>query len=133
MRNIVSHITNPANDKLVIVALDEPGPGGASHVYAISGMDLTGNSAAMSSPEPEDEQAATIIFQCGGIAEHGVNGITQEALLAIVADRLDSFQKGPFPCRENDDALRHVEAALGILHERTLARMARGVEGKTEA
>jgi hypothetical protein len=56
-----------------------------------------------------------IQFQNGPIAEAGVNGITQEVLLAIVADRLRSFQAGPYACQENADALSHVSAAQAVL------------------
>lgn len=130
MREITSHIVNPANDKIKITVLDEPGQGGANHVYGIAGMDLVRNEAAMNTPDDRPEGDMSIIFQCGPIAEHGVNGITQEALLAIVADRLNSFQSGPFACRENEVALEKVQEAMEALQSRTKARMARGVEGK---
>lgn len=55
--------------------------------------------------------------------------VTQEALLAIVIDRLRAFQAGPFKCVENELALQKVEDALWQLQERTKARIARGVEG----
>lgn len=133
MREITSHIVNPANDKIKIMVLDQPGAGGANHVYGLSGMDFIHNKAAMETPDDRPEGEVSIIFQCGPINEHGVNGVTQEALLAIVADRLRSFQAGPFACPENADALNAVEEALAALLSRTKARMARGVEGKTEA
>ena len=61
-----------------------------------------------------------------------VNGVTQEALLAIVIDRLRSFQAGPFACDENGEALDYCGYALAALQKRTLARIARGVEGTTQ-
>lgn len=133
MREITTHIVNPVNDRLRITVLDEPGSGGANHVYAISGMELQRNTAALSSPDPLDDDAATIIFQCGPINEHGVNGITQEVLLAIVADRLECFQAGPFASDYNAKALEHVKAAQESLLQRTRDRMARGVEGRSVA
>ena len=75
----------------------------------------------------------TVLFQNGPIQTAGVNGITQEVLLAIVIDRLRSFQAGPFPCDENAEALGYCEMALDFLKERTKMRLARGVEGKSEA
>lgn len=60
-------------------------------------------------------------------------GITNEALLAIVKDRLEGFQAGKFPCQENEDALAGVNHALKYLHKRTLDRIARGVESKATA
>jgi hypothetical protein len=133
MREITSHIVNPVNDKIKIVVLDQPGPGGANHIYGISGMDLVRNMAAMNTPDDRPEDEASIIFQCGGIAEHGVNGITQEALLAIVIDRLECFQNGPFASAFNAKALYHVKQAQDALLSRTRERISRGVEGKTVA
>ncbi len=125
MRQITSHIVNPANDKLTIYVMDAPGAGGANHRYVIGGFDTTGNASGLYEPQHH----TTILFQNGPIPEKGVNGITQEVLLAIVADRLQAFQAGPYACAENADALSHVLAAQEALLSRTRARMARGVEG----
>lgn len=129
MRTLTDHIVNPVNDKIRISVLDEPGAGGANHVYGLSGMNFVRNTAAMETPDDRPEGEMSIVFQCGPIAEHGVNGVTQEALLAIVADRLRSFQAGPYSCRENAVALTKIDEAVMWLQRRTIARMARGVEG----
>ena len=113
MRIIEDHIVNPVNDLIKIEVTDEPGQGGANHEYRIT----TG------------ETVTAVSFQNGPIAENGVNGLTQEALLAIVADRLRSFQSGPFSCRENALALTKIEEASHWLQQRTISRMRRGVEG----
>lgn len=128
-REITDHKTNPANDRLTIRVTDEPGPGGANHRYEIEGFDVLKNpSAADLTPHGVFEKEI-LIFQNGAIAEAGVNGITQEALIAICIDRLRSFQTGPYACRENALALTKLEEALHWLHHRTQARMRRGVEG----
>jgi len=114
MREITMHKANPLNDLLTILVLDEPGAGGADHEYRVS---------------RPGSVVTCIEFQNGPIAEVGVNGLTHEVLLAIVIDRLQSFQAGPFACRENANALRHVEEALKWLISRTKDRMRRGVEG----
>lgn len=124
MPEITDHIVNPANDRLKITTADSPGAGGAHHAYVITGYDSSSNPSAN---DQGDE--CWIFFQNGPITVAGVNGITQEALLAIVADRLRSFQAGPYACIENAQALGYVEAAMNVLKSRTLARMARGVEG----
>lgn len=130
MREITDHRVNPANDRISIVVNDEPGAGGANHRYEISGFDTAGN------PSNEDPQGykssfskQVLLFQNGPINEAGVNGVTQEVLLAIVIDRLRSFQAGPYSCRENSLALTKLEEAQHWLHSRTRARMVRGVEG----
>ena len=73
-----------------------------------------------------------IFFQNGPIRENGVNGVTNEALLAIVIDRLRSFQLGPFPSPSNAAALLNCEHALSQLQQRTKDRIKRGVEGESK-
>jgi hypothetical protein len=132
MREITTHIVNPANDKLKILVLDEPGAGGANHAYVIEGYDGISNPSA-ESILVQPGAGVGILFQNGAIGENGVNGLTQEALLAIVIDRLQSFQAGPFASTYNAKALDHVLLAQEALLQRTRDRMARGVEGKTLA
>lgn len=126
MREITEHKVNPANDTLRIRVVDAPGAGGANHAYRIEGFNTGTN--------PSEDVTAPInylpvVFQNGPIGEAGVNGVTHEALLAIVADRLRSFQAGPFSCKANACALTHIEEAMHWLQQRTLERMRRGVEG----
>jgi len=128
VREIRDHIVNPANDKLRIVATDQPGAGGANHRYEITGFE-SGTNVSLAESGPEPKSRTIILFQNGPINEVGVNGITQEALLAIVADRLRSFQSGPYACRENALALTKIEEAQHWLQSRTMNRMRRGVEG----
>jgi hypothetical protein len=124
MRELHDHKINPVNDVIKIGAMDEPGAGGANHHYMVT---LPGWTRA---PDGSDAKGVwNIQFQNGPIAEAGVNGMTQEVLLAIVIDRLRSFQAGKFACRENAIALTKIEEAQHWLHARTLARMQRGVEG----
>ena len=77
----------------------------------------------------ENEELQEIVFQHGVVPEHGVNGITEGALLAVVADRLRGHQSGPFGCRENALALTKIEEALHWMEARTKDRLKRGVEG----
>jgi hypothetical protein len=128
VRIINDHVVNPANDKLQIAVTDEPGAGGANHRYEITGFE-TGTNPSLAPDGPEPKSKIVILFQNGTIPENGTNGITQETLLAIVADRLRSFQSGPFSCKENACALTKIEEAQHWLQQRTIARMRRGVEG----
>lgn len=123
MRELTDHKVNPANDTLTVAAIDEPGSGGAHHRYVVSGYQSkhSGGSETL------------IEFQDGPINEAGVNGLTHEVLLAIVADRLRSFQQGPFANRYNALALTHIEDAQNWLNRRTLERTRRGVEGTHKA
>ena len=132
-REITTHKVNGCNEALTITALDGPGPGGASHLYQIEGFNSgTNPSAPWTDRHGLPAQHSTILFQNGPILEVGTNGVTHEALLATLIDRLDAFQEGPFACRENDAALTFLESALMWLKKRTMARAARGVEGTNE-
>jgi hypothetical protein len=130
MREIIGHKVNPANDLLDIKVMDEPGPCGANHLYQITGFNSAKNpSGPWVVRHGKPAEHSTILFQNGPIAEVGVNGLTHEALLAILVDRLQAFQRGPYACRENALALTKLEEAQHWLHHRTKARMDRGVEG----
>ena len=117
MRELTSHKVNGCNDKLKVEVLDEPGSGNACHAYSIT-------------PTVGNALGVRLDFQNGPISgDTPPNGITHEALLAILIDRLEGFQDGPFACRENDAALTFLESAMMWLKKRTEARVARGVEG----
>ena len=75
---------------------------------------------------------ATIDFQLGPVTEHGVNGVMNEDLLAIVITRLQHFQNSEFSCRENEMALTKLEEALMWLNKRRDERKQRGVLGTNE-
>ena len=60
-----------------------------------------------------------VLFQNGPVAINGVNGLTNELLLALVAHRLACFQSGTFACIENETALKSTLAALDALEGRT--------------
>lgn len=106
-------ILDTGTHHLKIATADARGPGGAYHEYLI-GHDEAG-------------QLGEIHFQKGPIKDHGINGVTDEALLHIVADRLRLFQAGPFACAENGLALQSVEAALWWYDKRKVDRAAREV------
>lgn len=124
MRTITDHKIEGIDSLLDITVTDEPADGGANHVYEIEfgnhdGADPTGHA----------QRKAVIKFQKGPVKEAGCNGITGEALIAIVIDRQRSFQAGPFSSADNQEALVHLESALAALQKRTRERLARGVEG----
>jgi len=127
MRELTDHIVpgDSANHQLKIEVMDAPGAGGAHHNYLISGFNTKTNESFIGA----EHTCQTRLFQNGPIKEVGVNGTTHEVELAILIDRLRSFQQGPYACADNQEALEHFEAGLRCLQRRTLARIARGVEG----
>lgn len=144
-RNICDHIVDGdiSSNKLTITVLDEPGQGGASYDYRISATYQKGEKTpiqhhiddAVIRIGSNGEITITlgrVKFQNGPIKEFGVNGVTHEALLAIVIDRLRSFQNGRYPSSENEQALTYCEAALASLKQRTRKRIQRGIEGTNQ-
>lgn len=114
MHEITEHEQNLANRLLKVRANDEPSHGGANHVYVL---------------DPPEGKTVVIRFQDGPIKEVGVNGVTHEALIAIILDRMRAFQESGYKCRENAIAITKLEEALMWLHKRTENREQRGVEG----
>jgi hypothetical protein len=76
-----------------------------------------------------DKTLGEVKFQRGPILENGVNGITNEDLIAIAIDRLEHFQRSEFNCRENSIAITKLQEAQLWLQHRTQKRVIRGVEG----
>lgn len=125
-RKLISHKVNGLNQDLEVYVCDEPGQGNACHVYQVSYCNNPGTDAGGASP------LCLVKFQNGPVNEAGINGITNEALLAIVEDRLSGFQSGQFSCIENAMALTKIQEAQMWLRKRTLDRISRGVEGTTQ-
>lgn len=115
MRLLTTHLTQ----NVKIHAVDEPGQGGACHQYRVTYADYAGTTGG----------SRDVDFQNGPLKEAGANGMPDEALYAILIDRLQGFQKGQYSCRENAIALTHLETALMWAQKRTHEREARGVEG----
>ena len=123
MRFIDTHRTGSAlNELLRVQVIDNPSmpdKGGASHMYNVVGEN--------------DLVTAFVHFQEGALKEKdSKHGCSDEALIAIVLDRLLCFQGGHFSCEENEEAIHHLCSALDWLRKRSQDRVARGVEGKHE-
>jgi hypothetical protein len=99
---------------------DERDANGGSHVYRI-------RVGATKDGHFTDEQE--VRFQCGPLQEAGLNGISDEVLLAIVIDRLEGFQSAQYRSRYNALAITKLEEAMHWLNARTGDRQKRGVEG----
>ena len=100
-----------------VFAVDEPGNGGANHLYQI---------------ETSDEDIA-IQFQNGARKNpNAIHGILDTGLLEIVRDRLKGFQSGDFATEDNAKALEHIEIALMHLNKRVMDRYERNVLGTYE-
>lgn len=116
-RLLKNHKVNVCNSNIDVSVRDQPGAGNACHEYVVVVH------------HDDGDQDIRINFQNGPIAEFGTNGLTHEALLAIIEDRLLCFQAGPYACRENAVALTKIQEAMMWLNKRTADRVDRGVEG----
>ena len=124
-RELYDHKGNRFNRECIDVATaDERASDNAHHAYAI-------NVRAFEVPkDAAPVLSVTLRFQNGGLKEVGANGITDQALLAIVLDRVRSFNDGQFRCRENSVVITKLEEALMWMEKRGNDRARRGVEGE---
>lgn len=99
-----------------VFAVDEPGAGGAHHLYMIS--------------SDKDRTEQVIQFQNGPKnSENSISGVLDVDLLEIVRDRLQGFQSSQYRCGENACALMHIEESLMWLNKRVEDRIERNVLG----
>lgn len=147
MRLLTDHKVNGLNDHLEVIAHDAPGSGGANHHYTIAGYQNDEPAERWPGGVRTPFVSTVLRFQNGPIqSAEDFNGLTNEALLAVLIDRMRGFQglnrpnnlseacaPHKFACRENAIALTHLEEALMWLQKRTRDRMARGVEGTLRA
>lgn len=141
------HLTIPRlhpKDRTVVAALQTEADEHDCHVYMLTGFRHTTNRAYRATEYGDGpnahaiETAATspdalhiLAFQHGDPATIGVNGITMEALLAVLADRLQCIQGGPWACAENATALGCILAASDALQSRS--RRLKGAHGDEPA
>lgn len=124
-REINTHRVNGLNEAITLHALDERGDGNANHKYLLE----VRSNGPEGKPDGPLYTQVRLDFQNGPVGERGANGISNEALLAVVEDRLAGFQSGPYACAENEAALDSIRAAKGALNARTQRRVAAGTEG----
>lgn len=77
----------------------------------------------------DEVQNHKIRFQEGPIKEYGVNGITDEHLIRIVLERIESFQDSEFKCEDNKAIIYNLKHTLLYMSNRRKERESRGVEG----
>lgn len=117
-----------------VFALDDPGPGGAHHLYEVvklnTGRICEEDDTFRTRPE---NMLLTVQMQEGPRnSPDAIHGVLDTDLLEIVRDRLTAFQAGPYACRENACALTHIEEALLWMNKRAEDRITRGVLGTYE-
>lgn len=129
MREITTHHDGHGLAESIKIRADEipddPRFGGASHHYVAFAHGPNGYAI--------QPAALQVQFQKGPRnVEGSTPGVIDTVLLAIVEDRLNSFQGGPFPSDEGAMARYHVREAMKQLKLRADVRARRGVLGKAE-
>jgi len=120
MKEVTEHIVNDHDRQPEIFAGPIVSPGNASQIYELTYPYTHPESYELDQTGFESVALEFVTLDNGGV--------TNEALLAIVIDRLEGFQAGPFACDENQLALDSAKASLEFLKMRTKERQARGVE-----
>lgn len=101
---IDTHKTTGLNEALRVRTMDEPAAGGLNYDYRISPI-VPANPGV----------ACAIKFQNGSVNTEGVNGISEESLLAVLCHRLQARQDGLFANDRTQAALDLCSAALNAL------------------
>lgn len=129
-RELYDHKVNKFNREHVVVkTADERASDNAHHKYEI----LVVKEAVTSDKTSQIVEECHLNFQNGGLRDVGPNGITDQALLAVILDRVRSFNDGQFRCRENSIIITKLEEALLWMEKRGNDRARRGVEGERRA
>lgn len=116
IRELVTHHDGHGlNESISVRSTDEVGPGGAYHRYEMW---------------IDSDYVGFVQFQYGP-RNHpdSLPGATESSVLAILIDRLESFQAGPYACEENRIVLEDLYHALSMVKARADARANRGVLG----
>lgn len=116
MRTITQHHDGHGLNESIVITTDTPNSSGAAHKYDLS---INGDAVGL------------IQFQEGPRNVAGsIAGVTEAALLAVLIDRLEGFQAGPYACYENAMQLSNLYACLSLTKARADERAKRGVLGK---
>jgi len=122
VRELNGHSVKGEAIQLRVLALDNPDDSGASHQFRFE--------------RDDGSQVGAINFHTGVIEPHAgldVNGVTMEALIVVMIDRLKGFQKGENPHKQNDFARKRLEEALKALQGRTEELLEKSKESKEVA
>ncbi len=125
-RELFDHKNNRFNRECVkVTTADYRQSDNAHHSYKIEIFPYE-------TPKYQTEPVVSVVlnFQNGGLKEVGANGITDQALIAILLDRKRSFNEGQFRCRENSMVITKLEEALHWEEHRSNERARRNVEGE---
>lgn len=78
-----------------------------------------------------NQNAIAFVIQDGPVKDVGVNGCEVDTMIDTAKILIEGFNNHS-PCRENSDAILHLNAALNALDRRKRNRERRGVEGENK-
>ena len=79
-----------------------------------------------------DVNSISFTIQNGPVKEHGVNGCQVDQIIHMAKLIIEGLNKN-YPCRENSMVVTKLDEALMWLEKRKKDRIARDVEGKSQA
>lgn len=79
-----------------------------------------------------DVNSIAFTIQNGPIKENGVNGCQVDTIIEAAKKIIEGLNK-EFPCPQNEQAISFLDNALNALNDRKKDRIARGVEGFSNA
>lgn len=123
-RSINHHLDGHGLNEKIEITTDAADESGAAHLYELV-IDVGGNGKAKS--------IGFVQFQKGPrLDPSSTPGATEAALLAVLIDRMEGFQAGPYACRENAIQLTKLQECMHWTRHRADERARRGVLGKSE-
>lgn len=119
MRQLDTYLPIGGYNALHVAAVDRPNPGFANYRYDITGFNTVYNSAAANGGGlPAHFTRLPIIFHSGAYqADMPLNGVTPDALVAVIVHHLTGLQNSPEACMEYQMAKEYLEAAAGMLQQ----------------
>ncbi len=120
MRTLTEHLMAEGENPATVIAMDEPLPGFAHMRYDVLGFNTVYNPAADVQGTPAHFTRLPIIFQSDPDrpAHLPQDGVSTEALLAVLVDHLQSQLATPQACHEYAAAAQNVQQALVALAHR---------------
>lgn len=123
----------PTQDNASAGDEDAPEPNPEQKLWFYDDLQRTGVKGHFYTAKAYDKDGVSFLseinFQNGPVPENGVNGLTNEALLAILIHRTKILDER-FPCEENKAAIDAMAYAKETFESRTKRRQAAGIEGK---
>ena len=109
--DVFKEVYTSSQGTIKAMATDQVGRDGSHHHYKIA------HAPTFGAPTID---LGIVKFQDGDPNQVGVNGVSDQAMLCIVADHLEGFERGPYACEANRQASYHIREAIRWLKQRPM-------------